>query len=55
MTLEDYIKYEYAEQKIDFSFRAHVWDGKVTIYIHPAGRDGKTTPTLTVKGNCVEE
>lgn len=54
MTLEDYIKQEYAEGKIDFAFRAHVWDGKVTIYIHPQGKDGRTTPSVQVIGNTVE-
>lgn len=52
-TLEDYIKQEYAEGKIDFSFRVSVWDGTVSIYIHPTGKDGRTTPTLTVKGDCI--
>lgn len=53
MTLEDYIKFEYAAGKIDFSFRAHVYDGQVVIYIHPTGRDGTTTPNLIVEGNKV--
>lgn len=53
MTLEDYLKREYAEGKIDFAFRAHVYDGKVQIYIHPSGRDGRTTPTVEVVGNVV--
>lgn len=53
MTLEEYIAYEYAEGKIDFAFRAHVFDGKTTIYVHPAGRAGRTTPMLAVEGNTV--
>lgn len=54
MTLEDYIKKEYAEGKIDFTFRAMVWEGQVTIYIHPNGKDGATTPSVVVRGNTVE-
>lgn len=54
MTLEEYIKFEYEQGKIDFTFRAHVWDGKTTIYIHPMGKDGRTTPMLLVKDNQVD-
>lgn len=54
MNLEEYIKTEVAEGKIDFSFRASVWNGEVRIYIHPTGKDGRTTPSAVVKGNCVE-
>lgn len=53
MTLEEYIKQEYGEGKIDFTFRASVYEDKVLIYIHPLGRDGVTTPNLRVKGNLV--
>jgi hypothetical protein len=55
MTLEDYIKFEFAAGKIDFAFRAHVYQGVVEIYIHPAGKDGTTTPTLIVEGDTVRE
>lgn len=54
MTLEEYLKYEYADGKIDFSMRIHVWDGVVEIYIHPTNRSGTTTPTLVVTGNTVK-
>lgn len=53
MTLADYIKAEYSQGKIDFALRAHVWDGKVHIYIHPAGKDGMTTSTLEVVDDTV--
>jgi hypothetical protein len=55
-TLEEYIRNEYAEGKIDFTFRASIWPwkgGPVTIYIHPLGKDGQTTPNLTVEGDTV--
>lgn len=54
MTLEDYLKLEYAEGKIDFSMRAAVYNGVVVVYIHPSGRDGSTTPSLLVTGNTVQ-
>lgn len=54
MTLEQYIAHEYAEGKIDFTFRAHVYEGKTTIYIHPMNVAGLTTPSLVVKDNAVE-
>ncbi len=53
MTLEDYLRYEYQDGKIDFSLRAEVNDGGVRVYIHPTGRDGTTTPMLLVTGNSV--
>lgn len=53
MTLEDYIRSEYAEGKIDFAFRATVFEGSVKIYIHPLNRDGNTTPTVEVKGDVI--
>lgn len=53
MTLEDWLKFELAGGKIDFSLRASVYDGVVEIYVHPTGRDGTTTPTLIVDGNTV--
>jgi hypothetical protein len=55
MTLEDYIKREYAEGKIDFRFRASVYAGVVEIYVHPLGKDGTTTPSLIVEGNTVRQ
>lgn len=54
MTLEEYIKAEVAEGKIDFTFRASVYDGKVVIYIHPANASGMTTPSVRVVGNEVQ-
>ena len=53
MLLEDYSKAEVAQGKIDFIVRAHVYDGVVTIYIHPMGKDGRTTPSARVHGNTV--
>jgi hypothetical protein len=54
MTLEDYLRAEYQGGKIDFSLRINVCHGPVvTIYIHPTGKDGTTTPTLLVSGNEV--
>ena len=56
MTLEEFIKSEYAGGKIDFRFRAHVHEGVVEIfYVHPLGKDGNTTPTMIVTGNSVAE
>jgi hypothetical protein len=54
MMLEQYLKREYAEGKIDFQFRAHVSpDGVVEIYIHPVGKNGMTTPSLVITGDVV--
>jgi hypothetical protein len=53
LPLERYFKAEYAEGKIDHVVRASVHDDVVEIYIHPSGRDGRTTPTLIVEGNYV--
>lgn len=54
MTLEDYLRAEYADGKIDFSMRIATCHGPVvTVYIHPAGKSGNTTPTLLVSGNEV--
>lgn len=53
MTLEQYLKHELAEGKIDFWFRAAVHDGQVELYIHPANKSGQTTPTLIVEGDTV--
>jgi hypothetical protein len=53
MTLEEYLRLEFEEGKIDHSLRAHVADGEVQIYIHPTGRDGRTTPLLVVEDNAV--
>jgi len=55
VTLEDYIKKEYTEGKIDFTFRASVYNGVVEIYIHPLGKDGNTTPSLIVTGDRIQE
>lgn len=52
MTLEEYLRYEYADGKIDFSMRVGVYD-EVRVYIHPTGRNGTTTPSLVVEGNTV--
>lgn len=53
MTLEDYFRAEYGEGKIDFSLRVHCSGPIVTVYVHPSGKDGRTTPTLLVSGNTV--
>lgn len=54
MTLEDYLLYEFAKGKIDFSMRVSAYAGYPTeFYIHPTGKDGTTTPTLIVEGNTV--
>jgi hypothetical protein len=54
MTLEDYLRDEAAQGKIDFSLRVHTIPGNsCEIYIHPTGRDGTTTPMLLVEGNTV--
>lgn len=53
MTLEEYLRSEYGEGKIDFSFRVCQCDDRVLIYIHPDSKAGKTTPNLRVKGNLV--
>ena len=53
MTLQEYFQLEHDAGKIDFALRAHCWEGEVQIYIHPAGKDGITTPTLVVTGNTV--
>ncbi len=63
MTLEEYIRREYGEGKIDFIVRAHIGlpeppfhpEGRVFIYIHPDSLPGHTTPNLEVKGNLVVE
>jgi hypothetical protein len=53
IVLEQYLKAEYDEGKIDHIVRAHVFNGVVEIYIHPHGRDGRTSPMLIVEGNSV--
>lgn len=59
MTLQEYFFWEYYSggpdsPKIDYALRASVQPtGEVDLYIHPAGRDGSTTPTLKVQGNSV--
>ncbi len=53
MNLEQYLRDEYAAGKIDFTFRVSVWKDDVYIYIHPQGKDGGTTPNLSVKGNAL--
>jgi hypothetical protein len=53
-TLEDYLRKELHEGKIDFTFRATAGnDDRVHIYIHPLNAGGETTPPLLVKGNLV--
>jgi hypothetical protein len=59
MTLEEFLRNEVREGKIDFRLRASVnesgdgGDAEVRIYVHPLGRDGATTPTLVVAGDTV--
>lgn len=58
--LEEYLEKEFNEGKIDFLFRAHIWQAtelqkQVEIYIHPMGRNGMTSPQLVVKGNTLSE
>ena len=51
MTLEDYLKLENAEGKIDHAIRAHVsQNGAVSLYIHPANKPGRTVDFI-VRGN----
>jgi hypothetical protein len=53
-TLEQYLRDEYADGKIDFWFRVHTFNGgPVEIYIHPMNEHGETTPVLIVDGNTV--
>jgi ribosomal protein S27AE len=52
-TLEEYFKSECAKGTLDFALRATLVDGVVSLYIHPAGRHGDTTPTLIVEGDSV--
>lgn len=55
-SLEQYLREEMSEGKIDFIFRAHSYQGgPVEIYIHPYNRDGSTTPLMIVEGNTVRE
>lgn len=58
MTLEDYFRYEFESDpklpKIDFVLRINPTDKGVDFYIHPANRDGNTTPSLTLVGNNVK-
>lgn len=54
MTLEDYLRAEYGDGKIDFSMRIVRCHGPVVmVYIHPNGKSGTTTPTLLVSRNEV--
>jgi hypothetical protein len=54
MTLEQYLRKEMSEGKIDFAFRARLSiDDRVVIYIHPANKNGDTTPDLIVDGNYI--
>lgn len=51
MTLEDYLKLEHAEGKIEHVIRAQVsQSGSVAFYIHPANKDGRTVDFI-VRGN----
>jgi hypothetical protein len=54
-TLEEYFKSECAKGTLDFALRATLVDGVVSLYIHPAGRHGDTTPTLIVEGDSVRQ
>jgi len=50
MTLEDYFKKNFAVGVVDHALRANVdQSGKVTFYLHPAGRDGDTLAFSVVK------
>jgi hypothetical protein len=59
MTLEQYLRQEFEEGKIDHVLRAHVvklWPedpGTVEFYVHPMNRNGSTTPLMIVIGNDV--
>jgi hypothetical protein len=53
MTLEQYFKSECAKGALDFALRATVFAGVVELYVHPANRDGDTTPPLIVEGDRV--
>ncbi len=53
MTLEQFFRDAAADSvHNDFRLVVAVHD-KVTIYIHPLGRNGDTTPSLVVDGNTV--
>lgn len=58
MTLEDYFRHEYLSDptlpKIDYILRIAPTTGGVQVYLHPANRDGNTTPTLLVRGDSIE-
>lgn len=42
-TLEEYLRNEYREGKIDFQLRISLsLDGRVTFYIHPENQSGET-------------
>ena len=55
MTLEDYLKHEMSEGKIDFELRAiEAEEGRISFYIHPTGADGRTRDYV-VDGNELRE
>jgi len=51
VTLEEYLRSEMASDKIDFSIRSRINDGRVTFYIHPDGRRDGQTVVFFVDGN----
>jgi hypothetical protein len=53
ITLEDYLRSELREGKIDFSIRASLFHGSVRFYIHPDGRDGGTKDFEVRKNNLI--
>lgn len=56
MTLEDYLKSEMSEGKIDFELRAtEAVEGRISFYIHPAGADGKTRDFVVEDNNLSED
>jgi hypothetical protein len=52
INLEDYLKNEIAAGNIDFTIRAHHYNGQVTFYIHP-GRTSGQTLNFDVHGNSL--
>lgn len=52
MTLEEYLRTEYADGKIDHALRVEVSDAGVRFYIHPANRSGNTVD-FEVHGNVL--
>jgi len=52
LTLEEYLRHESAQGHIDHMIRAHVFEGRVTFYVHPYGHDGQTQD-YEVAGNTL--